>query len=124
MVLEKGLSGTKLLLIEDNKIFRKTFKEGLQNFFPATEIEEAADGTEALNKVEDFKPELIFMDIQLPGENGLQLTRKIKAQHPEIKIIILTTYDSPEYREAALKSQADSFIAKDSLNWEQLKNLL
>jgi len=55
------------------------------------------------------------MDIGLPGENGLELTRKIKAAHPDVIIIILTSHDSPEYREAAIRYKADYFFSKDVL---------
>jgi DNA-binding NarL/FixJ family response regulator len=79
---------------------------------------------EALQKVESFLPELIFRDIRLPGENGLQLTRKIKTNYPEVPIIVLTSYDVPEYREAAFKYGATSFIPKDSLDWGKIESLV
>jgi len=77
-----------------------------------------------LQKVEAFLPDLIFMDIRLPGESGLTLTQKIKATHPNITILILTAYDIPEYREAAPKYGADRFLAKNSLNYMELKELV
>ena len=89
--------------------------------FPTVAIEEVAKGGEALQKVDAFLPDLIFMDIKLPGENGLELTKKIKATHPNITIFILTSYDIPEYREAALQYGADRFFSKTSLNWKELK---
>jgi DNA-binding NarL/FixJ family response regulator len=64
------------------------------------------------------------MDIKLPGENGLKLTEKIKATHPNITIFILTSYDIPEYREAAFQSGADRFLAKTSLNRMELEELV
>ena len=54
------------------------------------------------------------MDIRLPGENGLELTKKIKMSYPDIIIVILTSYDLPEYRQAARESKADYFVTKDS----------
>jgi len=54
------------------------------------------------------------MDVRLPGENGLELTKKIKAQYPDIIVVIVTNYDLPEYRKAAYESKADHFISKDS----------
>jgi DNA-binding NarL/FixJ family response regulator len=56
------------------------------------------------------------MDISLPGENGLELTRKIKADYPNVTIIILTSHDSPEYREAAIRSKADYFFSKGAIS--------
>jgi DNA-binding NarL/FixJ family response regulator len=52
------------------------------------------------------------MDIGLPGENGLEITRKIKIKYPDIMIIVLTSYDSPEYRETAMRVNANFFLAK------------
>jgi CheY-like chemotaxis protein len=57
------------------------------------DIAEAENGKEALQKVETLRPDLIFMDIKLPGENGLELTKKIKTRYSGISIIILTSYD-------------------------------
>ncbi len=61
-------------------------------------------------------PDLIFMDVQLNGVSGLDLTKKIKASYPKIAIVILTMFDIPEYRRAASDYGADRFLAKSSLN--------
>jgi DNA-binding NarL/FixJ family response regulator len=64
------------------------------------------------------------MDIRVPGETGLGLTKKIKAIYPDVTIFILTSYDTPECREAASRCGADRFIAKDSLNQMRLEELI
>ena len=114
----------KTLIVEDNATFRVVFKDRLQNLFSSMDIQEAADAYEALQSVEAFRPEFIFIDIRLPGENGLQLTQKIKASYPNMKVIILTEFDIPEYREAAMRYGGDLFVAKDSLNWEQIETFI
>jgi len=89
----------KTLIVDDSTTFRKTFRSALYERFPFMLIEEAPGATEALQKIKTFLPDLIFMDISLPGENGLELTRRIKASHPEIAIIILTASGaSPGFR--------------------------
>jgi CheY-like chemotaxis protein len=113
----------RVLIVEDNILFRELFKETLYIQFPSAEIHEATDGAEALLRVETSHPNLIFMDIRLPGENGLELTRKIKAQHPDITVIILTGYDLPEYREVS-SGYADYFFSKDSLATQDIFTLL
>jgi len=105
----------KTLLVEDQVRFRQYFKEILHKEFPKMLIEEAANGIETLQKVTSFAPDLIFMDIQLKGRDGvdgLELTRKIKSQHPPIKIVMLTVFDLPEYRQAAERYQAEDFVIK------------
>ena len=103
-----------VLVVEDSTIFRTLLRETLQSRFPSMEIFEAADGKEAMKRITACLPDLIFIDIKLPGENGLDLTAKIKAKYPGVIVIILTSYDTPEYREAALKVKADHFLAKGS----------
>ena len=67
----------RTMLVEDSSSFRQVVKNDLQDQFPSMEIIEAADGAEAFQKIDGRPPNLIFMDISLPGENGLELTRKI-----------------------------------------------
>ena len=114
----------KTLIVDDSATFRKTFKEALCERFPFMLIEEAPDATEALQKIKTFLPDLIFMDIRLPGESGLEFTKRIKVSHPEIAIIILTAYDLREYREAAYDGGADAFIPKNSLNLADIAALI
>ena len=104
----------RTLIVEDNATFRQSLREILHSKFPSLEIVEASDGEEALEKVGSLTLDLIFMDIKLPGENGLSVTRKIKTLHPEIPVVIMTSYDLPEYREAAKESKANHFISKGS----------
>ncbi len=112
------------MLVEDNSSFRQLVKNDLKDQFPSMDIIEAADGVEAFQKIDSHPPNLIFMDIQLPGENGLELTRKIKADHPEIIVIILTSHDLPEYREAATRNKADYFLSKDSISTDEIFKLV
>jgi len=114
----------RILIVDDYGPFRQTLKEALQMSFSTIAIDEAVDGDEALQKVDAVPPDLIFMDIRLPGENGLELTKKIKAVHPNIIIVILTSYDVPEYREAAHQYGADRFLAKTFLDRKELKELI
>jgi DNA-binding NarL/FixJ family response regulator len=127
---EKGLTkqekirGRRVLIVEDSPLFRKLLKETLHSRFPSMEISEAENGEEALQEVKAFCPDLIFMDIKLPGENGLQLTAKIKAQCPDITVIILTSYDTQEYREAAVQAKANYFLSKGSSTREGILTLV
>ncbi len=114
----------KLLLVEDKDSLRQLFKEDLLKQFPKVLIEEAPDGIEALQKVISFDPDLIFMDIHLPNENGLELTKRIKSQHPNIKIVILTIYDLPEYREAAQRFGVEDFVVKGLTPWKEIMALV
>lgn len=101
-----------ILLVEDNSSFRQTLADTLCAHFETMNIAEAGSGEDALMKVEEFHPDMIFMDINLPGENGLEATRKIKMRHEHTLIAMLTGYDIPEYRQQAFRNGADHFISK------------
>ena len=102
------------LIVEDNATFRLALKNLLSSRFPSISIEEAGDAREALQKIEAFPPDFIFMDIKLPGQSGIELTKEIKDIYPNLIIIILTAHDLPEYKQASRQSGANYFIAKGS----------
>ena len=100
------------LLVENNISFRQALSDVLLSYFPLIGVDEVGDGVEALSKVEYQRPDLIFMDIQLPEENGLDITKKIKRVYDDIVIVILSTNNLPEYRQQSFRDGADYFISK------------
>ena len=111
----------RTLIVEDYPHFRKIFKMVFGNKFPSFIVEEAGNAEGALQMIKERSPDLIFLDILLPGENGLQLAQKIKRDFPNIRIAILTNHDLPANRRVAAKFGVDRFFIKDSLNWEEIK---
>ena len=113
----------RTLVVEDNRFFREVFKGRLLDYFPSMIIHEAINGKEAMEKINQMPPHLVFMDICLPGSNGLQLTRIIKKYYPNIKIVMLTAFDFPESRQAA-EQDAERLFVKDSLDWKDVKEFV
>ncbi|MFZ2447132.1 MAG: response regulator transcription factor [Syntrophobacteraceae bacterium] len=113
-----------VLIVEDNVTFRHSLMDVLRTQFPSMGIEEASDSEEALLKLRVLEPDLIFMDIKLPGRNGLELTRTIKSTNSAIEIIILTSYDIPEYREAAIRSGASHFLTKGNASGDDIAHVV
>ena len=74
--------------------------------------------------LQGFNPDLIFLEIHLPSESGLDLARQIKHDHPEIIIVILTSYDLPEYEAAAKKSGIEHLVPKDDWTGEDMVALV
>jgi len=109
-----------LLIVDDNSLVRETTRSYLESKFPALEVNEAIDGNDAFTQIREHLPDLIVMDIRLPGENGLKLTRKIKELYPQIAVVIFTSYDLPEYRKAAFENGAAFFLSKSSLHNKKL----
>ncbi len=114
----------RAITVEDNIPFREAFKKALLTEFPSMEVIEAANGEEAFKGLASYPIDLVFMDIRLPGENGIDLTRKIKAKYKDVTITMLTSYDSPEYREAAVQCGANGFIVKDLTEWDQISSMV
>ncbi|MFC1867810.1 response regulator transcription factor [Thermodesulfobacteriota bacterium] len=114
----------KILVVEDNDLFRQTLMDSLKQQFPLFAIDEARDGKEAIVKTGTFLPDLIFMDIRLPGASGLELTKEIKFANPEVIIVIITSYDLSEYKEKATSSGASFFLPKISLTEEKITEIV
>jgi DNA-binding NarL/FixJ family response regulator len=113
-----------VLLIENNAYFRKSFAGVLRSYMPSVAIEESDDGNEAIIKIDQNVPDLVFVDLRLPGKNGLELTKEIKARHPQTKVGIISILDLPEYRTFASRYGADYFLDKTSLSGTQLIALI
>lgn len=105
----------KTLIVEDNDAFRQVLKDLLQRHFPFLVLEEACDVRGAEEKLGRCDTDLAFMDIKLPDGNGLQLTETFKRACPQMAVIILTSYDYPEYRQAAAQSGANHFVSKETV---------
>ena len=113
-----------VLIVEDNTVFRGALKSLLTAEFPSIEIDEASSGAEALSEFREKSPFLVFMDIRLPDRNGLEITRAIKNRSPKTEVVILTSHDMPEYREAALRSGASYFLTKGSVRPVEITSLV
>jgi DNA-binding NarL/FixJ family response regulator len=105
---------TRAMIFVGKSAFQEVLKNIFHSRFPSVELLAVADGIGAMEKIESVLPDLILIDIKLPGNNALELIRKIETAHPEIIVILLASYDLPEYREAANRHGADYFMVKDS----------
>lgn len=112
------------LIVDDNDAFRHSLRQVLARHFPAMRIAEVADGEGALHQAAYQHPDLIFMDIRLPGRNGLDITQAIKSTDSQAVICIITSHDLPEYRDAALRSGADHFLVKGDSSEAQIAALV
>lgn len=100
----------RILTVDDQPRVRSGMRALLASRFDIAEIYEAADGAEAVRRVQELKPEVVLMDILMPEMDGLESTRLIKALQPHVHVIALSMYT--EYREAALAAGADGFVSK------------
>lgn len=104
----------KVVIVDDQEIVREGLKMILSLHEEIEIIGEASNGEELLKLVEAKTPEVILMDIRMPVMNGIETTKIMKEKYPDVKIIILTTFNEDEYIFEGLKNGADSYILKDS----------
>ncbi|MFQ5935613.1 MAG: response regulator transcription factor [Acidiferrobacterales bacterium] len=114
----------RVLIVDDNAIFCRILREILQESFPFVVVAEAGDADTALKEVAATPPDLIFMDISLPDRSGLELTKQIRASHPKIVVAVVTTYDLPEYRQAAYENGARHFLSKKTFSAKDIEGIV
>ena len=103
-----------VVLVDDQHLIRQGLK-ALLELEPDLEIVgEAANGLEAVDKVEKLQPHVVLMDIRMPRMDGVAATREIKNKFPQTKILVLTTFDDDEYIKAALQNGAMGYLLKDT----------
>lgn len=115
----------RVLLVEDHEFFREYLKGVLYQYYPKAVVAEAEDGKSALRLFGIFKPHLVCVDINLPGEmNGLKLTEQLRSTGTTAQIAIFTSHDLPEYRSAATQIGADFFVPKSSLTPLEVRRIM
>jgi DNA-binding NarL/FixJ family response regulator len=111
----------KVIICDDQTIVRDGLAM-LLKLEPDIEVAGTAeDGAVAVEMVEKVKPDLVLMDLKMPMMNGVEATRRIRAKHPEIKVLVLTTYDDDEWVFDAIKAGASGYLLKDTSREEVIR---
>ncbi|GAB1452526.1 response regulator transcription factor [Draconibacterium sp.] len=103
----------QVLIVDDHQLFR----EGVVTLLSSAEnievIAQAQDGQDAIEKVKQFNPDVVLLDIAMPRMNGIEATRKLKLLKPDIKIVILSMHLEKEYVKGVLEAGADGYLVKN-----------
>lgn len=105
---------TRILLVDDQALLRMGFRLVLEAEDGLEVVGEAGDGRAAIEQVAALHPDVVLMDVRMPGINGIDATERIVAAHPTTRVLILTTFDLDEYAFAALRAGASGFLLKDA----------
>jgi DNA-binding NarL/FixJ family response regulator len=104
-----------ILVVEDHRSLRLSVVTWLQYRFPGSLVQGVGSGEEALAQARSTSPDVVLMDVNLPGIDGLEATCRVKAQWPKTAVVILTTHDTPRHRLAAAQAGAAGYIAKGDM---------
>ncbi len=105
------MDNIRILIVDDHQVVREGLRNMLELDADMQVVGEAADAREALTQLEMLSPEIILMDIKMPGVDGIELTRRLKEKQPSCNIIMLTLYD--EYLTEAIEAGAVGYLIKD-----------
>ena len=111
----------KVMLVDDHEVVLEGLIRILEKQGGIQIVSVAGSAEEALEKLERFPPDVIVVDIQLPGMNGIELIRRIKKNHPEIEAITLTVFDDEQFARQAIKAGAIGYVIKDAAKDELVK---
>ncbi|MEX2177077.1 MAG: response regulator transcription factor [Gemmatimonadaceae bacterium] len=102
-----------VLIVDDNERMRETIREVVQHLHP--DVHQCTDGASAVALYDRVHPDWVLMDIAMDGVSGVEATRRIRASHPNARVVIVTHHDSAAYRRAAHEAGAFAFVPKSDL---------
>lgn len=103
----------RILVVDDHPIVRQGITSLLSNYGEFDIVGQADNGADALALVEACEPEVVLLDIRMPGESGLEVLRRIQRRRPQTKVLMLTSFDDDEYVLGALREGAQGFVLKN-----------
>lgn len=106
--------GIRVLLVDDQPIVRTGFRVVLGAAGGIDVVGEAGDGPAAVAAVASYRPDVVLMDVRMPGGDGLTATEQITASYPDTRVLVVTTFDVDDYVRRALRGGASGFALKDS----------
>jgi DNA-binding NarL/FixJ family response regulator len=112
------MSIARVLLVDDHTVVRQGLKALLASEADIKVIGEADNGRDALNQIAELQPNLVLIDISMPGLNGIEATRQIRHNHPEVKVVVLSMHANEEYVFQVLRAGASGYVLKQSDSME------
>lgn len=108
------MDAIRVFIVDDHPIVRQGVRSVLANHADIQVVGEAESGAGLFANLASLKPDVILLDIRMPGQNGIEITQRLKSERPEIRVIILTTYDDEEFLFGALRAGAEGYLLKSS----------
>jgi CheY-like chemotaxis protein len=115
---KEDITKLRILIVDDMPSMRLLMKQYLRGHDAVIVVGEASNGEEALTKAQEFQPDVVILDMSMPGLSGVEAARRIKSLSPHIYVYLCSAYELKEFRELNLDSPADGYIQKSSMKPE------
>jgi DNA-binding NarL/FixJ family response regulator len=124
LIIQNGRGyNMKVIIADDSDLMRERIRYILENFCSIENIYEARNASELFNEISKFEPDLLLLDLRMPGGNGIEILKKVKAEKSTIRVVVLTNYPYPQYKDKCLECGADYFLYKAD-DFEKLKVII
>jgi DNA-binding NarL/FixJ family response regulator len=121
MIEDEGVRRARLLIVDDHDLIRESTQLMLEGEPDLEVVGEAANGHHALELCRQLRPDLVLMDVRMPEMDGLTATREIKKEMPTISVLLVSAYESEDYRREAASAGATDYILKDAERYQLLE---
>ena len=108
------MSAIRVLICDDHPIVRQGVRSVLMNHADIAVVGEAENASTLFAIIDSLKPDVVLVDIRMPGQSGIDVTQRLKRDYPDVKVIILSTYDDDEFLFGALRAGADGYLLKSA----------
>jgi len=117
------MSGIKVLVVDDQLPFRRAAEAVVESTDTFVVVGAVASGEEALTAVESLRPDLVLMDVNMPGISGVEASRQLRDSHPEVIVVLLSSYDEAEFLDMTPDCGSSAYVPKSAFGPDRLEEI-
>jgi len=117
------MSGIKVLVVDDQLPFRRAAEAVVESTDTFVVVGAVASGEEALTAVESLQPDLVLMDVNMPGISGVEASRQLRDSHPEVIVVLLSSYDEAEFLDMTPDCGSSAYVPKSAFGPDRLEEI-
>jgi len=117
------MASIRVLIVDDQLPFRRAAEAVVESTETFVVVGTVASGEEALTAVESLRPDLVLMDVNLPGISGVEASRRVRATHPEIVVVLLSSYDEAEFLDMTPDCGSSAYVPKSAFGPDRLEEV-
>jgi len=117
------MAGIRVLIVDDQLPFRRAAEAVVESTETFVVVGTVASGEEALTAVESLRPDLVLMDVNLPGISGVEASRRVRATHPDVVVVLLSSYDEAEFLDMTPDCGSSAYVPKSAFGPDRLEEV-